>query len=339
VDTRRRARASALVGFVWEESGSECIEPEAAITRDPLRVRRHLLDSVQRIEEDLMSSRGLSCPHCGHDGTRDERVPQPESYGFVHLTEELVSREVRGFDETGRLLLSLPLNGEVAQRAGVQILCRSCGRTFSTPEDLNWVEVPDEASPETQSEATSPELVQGGSGGTAAAAESIAGNLVAILQAVRQELEGVSASQFVKLEATRAALDRTVNEVHSVRADLRTETVERERREAALGDQIGELQQQSSQQVADATARIHDLAGTLQAEKEASGQLASVVAQLKEGQDALLHRLEAQAEVIRTLHAAAQEQMTRREELRAAAHRLEEIAGGLAHVEPLPDQL
>jgi hypothetical protein len=77
----------------------------------------------------------------------------------------------------------------------------------------------------------------------------------------------------------------------------------------------------------------------LQADREAAGQLRALCAQLQGESQALQQRLNAQADVIRALHGAALEQTTRREELRAAVQRLEELTGSLDQVKPLPEQL
>ena len=72
---------------------------------------------------------------------------------------------------------------------------------------------------------------------------------------------------------------------------------------------------------------------------QASTWLGEVIAQLEVGQQATKQRLDTQADVIRGLHAAAQEQKTRGEEMRAAVQRLEEIVAALGRVGPLPKDL
>ncbi len=289
-----------------------------------------------------MPSTKLICPHCGHDGTPETSLPPLGSYGFNYLAEEIVFREVRGCDDAGRLMLSGSFKREGPQGTGVRIVCRSCGQAFPLPNGLTSAVVPDEATPEPKLLATAPEPLQPSAGGTEGAAEAIARSLVAILHAVRQELEGVSAGHFAKLEDTRAAMSRTVEKIHSLSADLaglRAEAIEQGRKAGALGDQIGELRQQMEQREAAAAGRVDALASALEAEREASGQLATLVAELQGAQDASRDRMDAQAGVLRALHAATQEQITRREEIKAAVQRLEQIAGGLGPVKPLPEEL
>jgi hypothetical protein len=48
----------------------------------------------------------LICPHCGHDGTLETTKPHLGSRGFNFLADDVVCREVNGYEENGRLLLS-----------------------------------------------------------------------------------------------------------------------------------------------------------------------------------------------------------------------------------------
>jgi len=165
---------------------------------------------------------------------------------------------------------------------------------------------------------------------------------MAILQSMKQDVESVHARRFAGLEDTLAALAGAVEEIQSLKSDLarlRAEAAEQGRSLWGLGEQIGELRQQLAQQEAAAVARGDSLAAAFESQREANGQLTTQVAQLQGVQDMSRLRMDAQAEVIRVLHAAAQEQMTRREELKAAVQRLEQIAGGLGEVKPLPEGL
>jgi hypothetical protein len=77
----------------------------------------------------------------------------------------------------------------------------------------------------------------------------------------------------------------------------------------------------------------------LQSAAESVVQLHGRVAQLQEGQQALLQRLDSQAEALRALHHAAQEQATQKEELRGAVQKLEMLAGAPAEIKPLPQDI
>jgi chromosome segregation ATPase len=68
-------------------------------------------------------------------------------------------------------------------------------------------------------------------------------------------------------------------------------------------------------------------------------ELRLAYAELQREQQALLARLDAQAEAIRVLHSAAQERIGNREELQAALQKLEQIAGAIEAPKPLPEKL
>ena len=165
---------------------------------------------------------------------------------------------------------------------------------------------------------------------------------MAILQGMKQDVATVNSDRFAKLEAAITALTHAVEEISTLGSDLvglRAESAENSRNLSALGEGIGELRQQLSQQEAAAVTRADSLASAIEAQREVGGQLGAQLTQLHGGQEASRLRLDAQAEVIRLLHAAAQEQITRREELKAAVQRLEQIAGGVDQVKPLPEGL
>jgi hypothetical protein len=284
----------------------------------------------------------LSCPHCGHDGTPETSRPPLGSYGFNYLAEGIVCREVRGFDDTGRLMLSGDFKCEGPQGTGARIECRSCWRTFPVPEGLTWTAVAEEAAQEVRIPAAGAEPPAPGMSATESAAEAISRNLMAILHAMKRQLEGINSGQFARLEATLTVLTGAVDEIPSLKTDLaglRAEAAEQSRTVAGLGDRIEQLRQEVAGKEAAVVARADSLASALDAARETAGQLAAGVAQIQGVQDVSRHRMDAQAEVIRVLHAAAQEQISRREELKAALQKLEQIAGGLDQVKPLPEGL
>jgi hypothetical protein len=312
--------------------------------------------AILRLEgqEAFVPSNRLTCPHCGHDGTLETSKPPLQSYGFNYLADGIVCREVGGQDESGRLKLSGDFKCEGPQAANARIECRSCWQTFAVPEGLVWsssVDQPAEASTPvaTSSAATSSEH-------TKAAAETIAQNLVLLLRHGMQQLERSNAGEVARLEASIAGVAQIGQEIPALRtelAGLRGDAVEAEQQlrariaetEAAL-----RLHQESQPKFLeglnvlrslqeDSLRKIEEQAAAFTSQREAADQTSALCAQLQAEQQALRQRLDAQADVIRSLHAAAQEHSSRREELRAAVLRLEEIAGALDQVKPLPQAL
>ena len=106
---------------------------------------------------------------------------------------------------------------------------------------------------------------------------------------------------------------------------------------ADQGEQ-GRQWQQSLQAHLDAVnERAENLGRRLRA--EAASQISGACIELQQGQEELQKRLDAQAEAIRALHSVAQNRVARREDLQAAVQKLEEIAGALDQVNPLPKEL
>jgi chromosome segregation ATPase len=106
---------------------------------------------------------------------------------------------------------------------------------------------------------------------------------------------------------------------------------------ADLAEQGRQLQQSLQAQQDALNERVENLGGSLRA--EAASQLSGACTQLQQGQEELQKRLGAQAEAIRALHSVAQNRVARREDLQAAVQKLEEIAGALDQVNPLPKEL
>jgi hypothetical protein len=295
----------------------------------------------------------LVCPHCGHDGTVETSQPPLGSFGFNYLAEGTVCREVRGFDAAGRLLLSNDFRCEGAVGANARIECRSCWRTFAVPEDF----LPGPASgagaaPAGAAAPVEPAEVTGAEG----AAEAISRNLLAILRASVEEAGRISAAQVSKLAATVSELAQTVEslqplaaEVPALRDRIAALTLAQEQTAQRLAEQAQAIESHAGQQAqwreqveagaAAAAKRLDAVEAGLSEARQTAARLDDAVAQLSQAQMAGRARMDAQAEVIRALHAAAQEQITRREELRAAVQRLEELASGLDIVKPLPDTL
>ena len=107
---------------------------------------------------------------------------------------------------------------------------------------------------------------------------------------------------------------------------------------ASLQEQTGQLKESAAAHAA-LTERVGGIDGVLQAGSDAMARVDALCARLQEDQQGLRQRQDSQADVLRALHAVAQEQLSRKEELQAAVHRLEEIAGALGQVKPLPQDL
>lgn len=115
-----------------------------------------------------------------------------------------------------------------------------------------------------------------------------------------------------------------------------------ESRTAEIGASLQKHGEMASQSQADLQAwqqswleRVVQIESTLSRITEISG----VLSQIRQDQQSLHLRLDKQADAIRTLHAAVQERLQRREELQAALQRLEQIAGALGETKPLPENL
>jgi len=316
--------------------------------------------------------------------------PPLGSYGFNYLAEGVVCREVRGFDESGRLRLSGDFKCEGSQATNARIECRSCWRTFPVPEGLLWAVVPEQLAEAAGGPGASPAQAAGPEG-LQAAAGAISKSLVSALAGMVHEVEQASSVQIARLETQWAEVARLAGDVpglHSELAKLREQTaseslveeqwrsriaaVEAALREheaqqqetadragalaaqqedvqrrmesqgqavASLEGQTAELRQAMAAQQSALLGRLEGLGGSLQADREAAGALRALCSQLQGECQALQLRLNAQADVIRALHGAALEQTTRREELRSAIQRLEELTGSLGQVKPLPEQL
>ncbi len=284
----------------------------------------------------------LTCPHCSHDGTAETSRPPLGSHGFNYLAEGTICREVQGVDDAGKLVLSGDARCEAPQGSGARIECRSCWRTFAVPEGLAWDLAPRPDSKEPAPPAPQAAPAPAAAAGQEEVVQDISRNLLALLRTMRQELESATAARLAGLETGLAALPGVAQQIAALQSDLaglRAESAGQDRRLSALSEQYAEVRQQLSQQEAAAQARADSLAAALESQREAGGHLTARLAEIQGGQDAARLRLDAQAEVIRALHAAAQEQMTRREELKEAVQRLEQIAAGLGQMKPLPEGL
>jgi hypothetical protein len=189
------------------------------------------------------------------------------------------------------------------QGENTRLECRACWHTFPLPEGLPGPVAAGDAPPPSEAPATEP---------------------------LRERLKA------------RSAIGQQQRE-NAARLGAREEPARRQPpaadAEPGVLEKVEQLREAIIRQAADAKERTDVLETAYRESAQASTWLGDVIAQLEVGQQATKQRLDAQADVIRGLHAAAQEQKTRGEEMRAAVRRLEEIVAGLGNVGPLPEDL
>jgi chromosome segregation ATPase len=187
---------------------------------------------------------------------------------------------------------------------------------------------------------------------TAETAEQGVGDLHRAAQTIGQNLSAVMCAI--------TSLARLAEEVSALRADsgaLRAEAGSQSEKqqlfstrlatiETALRAQeenhprlLEQLQQSVRMQQESQNDRLGSQSLQLQSAADSVAQLQGLLAQLQEGQQALVKRLDSQAEALRALHHAAQENITQKEELRTAVQKLEMIAGTSAEIKPLPENI
>jgi hypothetical protein len=322
----------------------------------------------------------LVCPHCSHDGTPETTKPPLGSRGFNFLADDVVCREVKGYEENGRLRLSGDVRCEGGGGANARIECRSCWQAFPAPEGLQW-EIAIEAPPE-PSAASTPVASDAGPAVSAApavgpeflsAAGRITQNLAVLLHETVEELHRPTADALSAVQAGLTDVRHAMEEVPRLRQESgslaeglqslhgRMATIE-----TAIGAQAEDLpriweqlrilaaeqagipgkfdeQGRAHAELRESCAASTDShAGRLDAVEnrmQDAIELRLVCTELQREQQALLARLDAQAEAIRVLHSAARERIGNRDELQAALQKLEQIAGALEAPKPLPEKL
>ncbi len=313
----------------------------------------------------------LICPHCGHDGVSETTKPPLGSRGFNFLADDVVCREVKGYEENGRLRLSGDARCEGGGGANPRIECRSCWQAFPVPEGLQW-EVAPEVSPE-PSAASAPEAAPIAGAAFLSAAGRITENLALLLRETVEELQrpaaealstvqsdltdvrlaleevpqlrqetGAVAEELLSLRGRMATIETAVGaqaedlpRVWEQLRDLAARQAEIPARFDEQGHALAELRESYTQSLASHAGRLE----TVENQVPAVSDLGLACAELQRRQQALLERLDAQAEAIRVLHMAAQERIGNREELQAALQKLEQIAGALEAPKPLPEKL
>lgn len=321
----------------------------------------------------------LICPHCGHDGVSETTKSPLGSRGFNFLADDVVCREVKGYEENGRLRLSGDARCEGVGGANPRIECRSCWQAFPMPAGLQW-ELAPEVSPEpaaasdqvTPDAAPAPPAPAPGAAFLSAAGR-ITENLAILLRENVEELQRPASEALGAVQSGLTELRLAIEEVPQLRQEtgaLSEELLSLRDRMAAVETNLGahaeELPKVREQLLdlaagqAEIPARFDEQglalaesreswmqslashAGRLEAVEsrmQAVSDLGLAHAELQSGQQALLARLDAQAEAIRVLHMAAQERIGNREELQAALQKLEQIAGALEAPKPLPERL
>ena len=311
----------------------------------------------------------LVCPHCGHDGTPETSRPPLGSWGFNFLTDDVVCRDVEGYEENGRLRVAANAKCAGGGVTNPRIECRSCWLVFRLPESAQWEVSPAVAPAETPASpavsAAGPEAI--------GAAGRIAENLALLLRQAVEELRQPAADSFSAIQAGLADVHRVLDELPRLReeaARARQETGSLAENVQSLRGRMGAIETAMGSQAEDLPrvreqlrnlaagqaefpGKMHEQARALadlrvshmsrldavENRMQAAGDGGSAIAELQREQQALLARLNAQAEAIRVLHVSAHERIGHKEELQEALQRLEQIAGALEAPKPLPEKL
>jgi chromosome segregation ATPase len=186
-----------------------------------------------------------------------------------------------------------------------------------------------------------PETPERGVGDLHRAAQTIGQNLSALLCAINslaRLAEEVSAlrADFGALSAEAGSQSENQQLFSTRLATIETALQAQEENQPRLLEQ---LQQSVRMQQESQNEKLGSQSLQLQSAAESVAQLQGLLAQLQEGQQALLKRLDSQAEALRALHQTAQEHATQKEELRTAVQKLEMIAGTSAEIKPLPENI
>jgi len=298
------------------------------------------------------------------------------SRGFNFLMDDVVCREVNGYEENGTLRLSGDAKCEGGGGANPRIECRSCWQAFPIPEGLQWEVAPGvapERSAAAQATPDAPPAAPAAGSAFLSAAGHITENLVLLLHETVEELQRPTAETLSTVQSGLADLNHAMEEVPRLRQetgalaesqqsllgrmatietavgaqaedlakvweqlrDLAARQAEIPARFDEQGHAFGELRESCTQSLASHAGRLESVENRTQAVLD----LSLAHAELQNGQQTLLARLDAQAEAIRVLHLAAQERIGNREELHAALQKLEQIAGAIEAPKPLPERL
>ncbi len=214
----------------------------------------------------------LGCPHCGHDGTKENTKSSLESYGFNYLADDVVCRDVRGYDESGRLQISSDFQCEGSSGVNPRIECRSCWQTFSVPEGLSLIVAAEPAA------GTRDEIHAVGGEATGNAADKITRGLTALLRSTLEDLEESRAVQLASFRTEFSAdLAGLREEFAAVRA-LEAQQSSLDDRVGSLDGGVQALQERLSAQ-ADAIRRLH---ATVEEQTKRRDDLLSAARKLQE---------------------------------------------------------
>lgn len=189
--------------------------------------------------------------------------------------------------------------------------------------------------------AVTPETAGQGVGDLHGAAQTIGQNLSALLCAVTslaRLAEEVSAlrADLAALRAEAGSQSEKQQLFSTGLAAIETALRAQEENQPRLLEQ---LRESVRMQLESQSEKLGSQSLQLRSAAESVAELQGLLAQLQEGQHALLKRLDSQAEALRALHRAVQEQATQKEELRSTVQKLEMIAGAPAEIGPLPQDI
>jgi uncharacterized protein YoxC len=232
----------------------------------------------------------LVCPHCGHDGTPATAKPPVGSVGFNYLADDVVCREVRGREESGRLVLASDVKCDGSGGTNARIECRSCWQTFPIPEGTQWIvasEPAQSASPGPQD--VSPETPPVPATSVVhSASERIAQNLAVLLSETVEEASRPLAEKLTSLESGLAELAKGQEEIPLLRRDAE-----------ALQQQTGALPE-GLQAV---RSRLATVETAVAAQAESQPQLWEQVKALAAKQDEISQRAAEQTKALEDLRA------------------------------------
>jgi hypothetical protein len=169
----------------------------------------------------------LICPHCGHDGISETTKPPLGSRGFNFLMDDVVCREVKGYEENGSLRLSGDARCEGGGGANPRIECRSCWQAFPMPEGLQW-EVAPGGAPErsaasaqtTPDPAPAPPAAPAAAGSAfLSAAGRITENLALLLHETVEELQRPTAEALSTVQSGLADVSQAMQELPRLRQE------------------------------------------------------------------------------------------------------------------------
>jgi archaellum component FlaC len=192
--------------------------------------------------------RKLVCPHCGHDGSPESAKSPLESFGFNYLEDDVVCREVRGFDADGRLLIDRDPRTAGSLGSNPRLECRSCWQSFTLPAEVERAVAPADSS-ETHAAEKQPDVVPVESSGVppagGEASRRVAEKLADFLDATLNEIRETLASDLRRIESAVSSVTEELPGLHDHLGAVRLH-----------GDGLADEQRQLDTKVADLEARF-----------------------------------------------------------------------------------